>query len=63
MAEEKPELGDRLMKAVRLIIASNGVSYLQMTSVGSHSASEREKEGKNNSKKQVNVYCLRSLQI
>ena len=63
MAEEKPELGDRLMKAVRLIIASNGVPYLQMTSVGSHSASEREKEGKKNSKKQVNVYCLRSLQI
>ena len=27
----KPQLGDRLMMAVRLVIASNGVTYLQMT--------------------------------
>ena len=47
MAEEntrKPQLGDRL-KAVRPVIASNGVPFLQMRSVGSHSMSGREKEG------------------
>jgi hypothetical protein len=34
-AEEKPrkpQLGDRLKKAIQLVIASNRVSYLQMTS-------------------------------
>ena len=31
--------------AVRPIIASNGVHFLQMRSVGSHSTSGREKEG------------------
>ena len=41
-----PQVGDRLMKAVRSVIASNGVPYLQMTSVRSHSTSAREKEGK-----------------
>ena len=44
-AEEK-ELGDRLMKAMRPAIASNGVPCLQMRSVGSHSSSGLEKEGK-----------------
>ena len=34
------------MKSVRLVIASNGVPYILMRSVGSHSRSEREKEGK-----------------
>ena len=33
------------MKAVRLVIASNGVPYLQMRSVGSHSTLGMEKEG------------------
>ena len=33
------------MKAVQPVIPSNVVSYLQMRSVGSHSRSEREKEG------------------
>ena len=33
--------------AVRPVIASNGVPFLQMRSVGSHSTSGREKEGKN----------------
>ena len=33
-----------LMKAVQLISASNGVPYIQMTSVGSHSKSGRKKE-------------------
>ena len=37
----KPQLGDRLMKAVRPVIALNGVPYLQMRSVGSHSLSGR----------------------
>jgi hypothetical protein len=32
------------MKAVRLFIASNGVPYLQMRSVGSHIKSGIEKE-------------------
>ena len=31
--------------AVRLVIASNRVSFLQMRTVGSHSTSGREKEG------------------
>ena len=35
------------MKAVRLVIASNGVPYLQMSSAGSYSTSGRKKEGKN----------------
>ena len=34
------------MKAVRPVIASNGVPNLQMTSVGSHRTSGREKEGR-----------------
>ena len=49
MVKENPgkhQLGDHLMKAVRPIIISNGISYLSMTSVGSHSMSGREKEGK-----------------
>ena len=43
-----PQLRDRLMKTVPPVIASNGVLYLQMTSVGSHSRSgtERKKKGK-----------------
>ena len=32
--------------AVRPVIASNGVPFLQMRSVGSHSSSDREREGK-----------------
>ena len=43
MAEEnhgKLQLEDRLMKG---LIASNGVPFLQMRSVGSHSTSGREK--------------------
>ena len=39
MAEE------RLMKAMGPVIASNGVHYLQMRLVGSHSTSGREKKG------------------
>ena len=41
----KPQLGDRLMKAVRLVIASNEVPFLQMKSIRSHSTSGSEKEG------------------
>ena len=55
MAEElsgKPQLGNRMMKAVWPFIASNGVPYYQMMSVVSHSTSGREgkkewTEGKN----------------
>ena len=49
--EENPwkyQLGDRLLKAVRPVIASNGVPCLQMRLVGSHSTSgkgEEKKEG------------------
>ena len=41
----KPQLGDRLMKAVRAI-ASNGVPYFEMSSVGSRNRSGREEIGK-----------------
>ena len=42
----KPQLGDRLKKGLlRPVIASNGVHFLQMRSVASHSTSGREKEG------------------
>ena len=40
----KVQLGEDLMRAVRLVIASNGVLYLQMT-VRSHSTSVSETEG------------------
>ena len=34
------------MKALLLVIVSNGIPYLQMWSIGSHNTSEGEKEGK-----------------
>ena len=37
----KPQLGNRQMKAVRPVIALNGVHYLQMRSVGSQGTQER----------------------
>ena len=40
------------MKAVRPVIASKGVPYLQRTSVGCHSTSERDKERKKERKKE-----------
>jgi hypothetical protein len=46
-AEENPEKsqpGERLIKAVRSVIASNGAPYFQMRPLGSHSKSGREKE-------------------
>ena len=42
----EPQLGDRLMKALRPVIASNGVPYFQMRSVGSPGTLGKEKEGK-----------------
>ena len=42
----KPQLGDRHMKAVRPVSASNGVLCLQMGSVGSNSTLGRDNEGK-----------------
>ena len=39
------QLGDCLVKTVQTVIASNGVSYLQMSDLTS-SMSEREKRGK-----------------
>ena len=44
-AEENPEKNSatsQSMKVVRPVIASNGVPYLQVKSVGSHSISGRE---------------------
>ena len=41
----KSQLGDSLMKAVWSVIASNGIPYLQMMSVGSRSTLKRQKEG------------------
>ena len=40
------QLGERLLKATRPVLVSNGVRYLQIKSVGSHSTSGRENEGK-----------------
>ena len=34
-----PQLGYRLVRAVRLVSTSNGAPYFQMSSVGSHSTS------------------------
>ena len=45
----KPQLGNRVMKAVRPAIASNGVSYLHLRSVESPSTSVREKVGEKGS--------------
>ena len=47
--EENPgkfQLGDSLMKAVRPVIASNGVPYLQTKLTGSHCMSGRVTDGK-----------------
>ena len=44
----KPQLGSRRPSnegAVRPVIVSNGVLFIQMRSIGSHSTSGREKEG------------------
>ena len=40
----KPQVGDRLNKAVRPVITSNGIPYLQMRSIGSYNTSGRDKE-------------------
>ena len=42
----KPQQRDRLVKAVRPVTSSNGVPYLQITSVGSHSKSGWERKGR-----------------
>ena len=57
-AEETPEkyqIGDRLMKVMEPVIALNGVPYLQMRLVGSHSTSGREKKGKDGVEPQLLV--------
>jgi hypothetical protein len=49
-AEDNPgksQLGDPLIKAARPVIASNGVPFLHMRSVGSYSTLGREKVGRN----------------
>ena len=42
----KPQLGERLKKALRSVIASNRVPYIQVRSLGSHSTLVKDKEGK-----------------
>ena len=43
----KPQLGDRLMKAVRVIIPSIGVPYLEMApEVSRHGGTRRRRRGK-----------------
>jgi hypothetical protein len=42
----KPRLRNRLMKVVRPVFATNGIPYLQMRSVESHSTSDRKKAEK-----------------
>ena len=39
----KPQLGDNQMKAAQPVIASNGTPHLQITSMGPHSGTGREK--------------------
>ena len=41
-----PQLGDGLMKVVRRVIASNGVSYLQMMLLQTNNTSGRINEGR-----------------
>ena len=41
---EKTQIVDHLMTTMRLVIDSNGVPYLQMTSVGSQRTSGIEKD-------------------
>ena len=45
------------MKVVRPVIASNGVSYLQLKLVGSHSTSGREKEREDEQNISNTVLC------
>ena len=51
------------MKAVRPVIASNIVPYFQMTLVGSHSVSEREKKGKVGRLIFCSIYLLLSMKL
>ena len=59
----KSQLVDRLMKALRSVIASNGVPYLQMKSVGLHSTSGRRKERRKGSQAHVlmQIQCVSLL--
>ena len=58
----KHELGDRLVKDVQPVIASNGVPYIQMRSVRSHRKSGREKEGKKERTRYL-IYYVTYLQL
>ena len=49
------------MKAIEPVIASNGATYLQTSSVGSHSTSGREMDGKNERRGQY--YDLQDIEI
>ena len=63
IAEEYPgklQLRGRLIKAVRLIIASNGIPYFQIMQVGSYSTSRRKKKEK---KKRVREEFLKKTKL
>ena len=62
----KPQLGNRLMNTLRLVIVSNGTPYLQITSVGSHIMSVKDNEGKEGvasvkQRRKINVTQLKTL--
>jgi hypothetical protein len=46
------------MKAAKPVFVSNGVPYFQMSPVGSHSISRRDKEGKKERKGGMNMVNL-----
>ena len=54
----KSQLGDRIVKAVRPVITSNRVPYIQMRSVESHRMWGREKEGMDKTEDQLGVSFL-----
>ena len=57
MAEENPGK-PQLIRDVRSVISSNGIPYLQMTSVGSQSMTGREKEGKKERIRDWTIYAI-----
>ena len=57
--EESPKTSARRPSDVQTIIASNGVPFLQMRSVASHSTSGREKEGKKEGMGEWVIYATR----
>ena len=57
----KSSVRDSLTKAVRPVIASNAISYLEMAQVGSQSTCRRKKEGKNERMRRVKYNILLNI--